>query len=258
MNPGAAARRLRPTQAGCGVSGSRLAIRWELGMPRDAQHSRRASTPKPQRIVVVGGGAGGLELATRLGDKLGRRGKAHVTLVDRRRTHLWKPLLHEIAAGSMDLGVHELDYLAQAHWHHFTFRLGELTASTGRAGSIEVGPYHRRGRPAGDRGAPHPLRHAGDRHRQRDQRLRHAGRCGARHRPRTARAGEAISQSSRQCLHPRPIPDRSRWRRASSASPSSAPVRREPSSPPSCTRRRASSSPTASTASIPIATSAFI
>ena len=27
------------------------------------------------RIVVVGGGAGGLELATRLGNKLGRRGK---------------------------------------------------------------------------------------------------------------------------------------------------------------------------------------
>src|SRR5215207_2102493 len=54
------------------------------------------------RIVVVGGGAGGLELATRLGDKLGKRRKAHIALVDRRRTHLWKPLLHEIAAGSMD------------------------------------------------------------------------------------------------------------------------------------------------------------
>ena len=55
------------------------------------------------QIVVVGGGAGGLELVTRLGDKLGRRGKADVTLVERARTHLWKPLLHEVAAGSMDL-----------------------------------------------------------------------------------------------------------------------------------------------------------
>ena len=35
------------------------------------------------RIVIVGGGAGGLELATRLGDTLGRRGRAQVTLVDR-------------------------------------------------------------------------------------------------------------------------------------------------------------------------------
>jgi NADH:ubiquinone reductase (H+-translocating) len=78
------------------------------------------------RIVVVGGGAGGLELATRLGNKLGRRRKASVTLIDRRRTHLWKPLLHEIAAGSMDLGMHEIDYMAQAYWHGFTFRLGGL------------------------------------------------------------------------------------------------------------------------------------
>jgi NADH dehydrogenase len=78
------------------------------------------------RIVVVGGGAGGLELVTRLGNRLGRRGKAHVTLIDKRPTHLWKPLLHEVAAGSMDLGIHELDYLAQAHWHDFIFRLGGL------------------------------------------------------------------------------------------------------------------------------------
>ncbi|HEY7549218.1 MAG TPA: NAD(P)/FAD-dependent oxidoreductase [Hyphomicrobiaceae bacterium] len=78
------------------------------------------------RIVVVGGGAGGLELVTRLGNRLGKRGKAHVTLIDRRHTHLWKPLLHEVAAGSMDLGMHEIDYLAQAHWHGFTFRLGGL------------------------------------------------------------------------------------------------------------------------------------
>jgi NADH dehydrogenase len=78
------------------------------------------------RILIVGGGAGGLELATKLGNKLGKRGRAAVTLVDRNRTHLWKPLLHEVAAGSMDQGVHEIDYLAQAHWHGFRFRVGEM------------------------------------------------------------------------------------------------------------------------------------
>jgi len=78
------------------------------------------------RIVVVGGGAGGLELATRLGDRYGRKKRAHVTLVDRSRTHLWKPLLHEVAAGSMDIHAHQLDFLAQARWHHFTFTLGAL------------------------------------------------------------------------------------------------------------------------------------
>ena len=74
------------------------------------------------RIVIVGGGAGGLELATRLGDRYGPRkgrpGEPSITLIDKNRTHIWKPKLHEIAAGSMDLGDHEVDYIAQAHWHH--------------------------------------------------------------------------------------------------------------------------------------------
>jgi NADH dehydrogenase len=84
-----------------------------------------AESPTP-RILIVGGGAGGVELATRLGDRLGRRGRALVTLLDKERAHLWKPLLHEVAAGSMDLGEHELDYLAQSHWHHFRYRVGEV------------------------------------------------------------------------------------------------------------------------------------
>jgi NADH dehydrogenase len=78
------------------------------------------------RVIVVGGGAGGLELVTRLGDKLGRRKRAEVTLIDKSRTHLWKPLLHEVAAGTMDFAVHEIDFLAQAHWHGFRYRIGEM------------------------------------------------------------------------------------------------------------------------------------
>ncbi len=77
-------------------------------------------------IIIVGGGAGGLELATSLGDSLGKSKKANITLIDSTRTHVWKPLLHEIAAGSMNPDKHELDYLAQAHWHHFNFRLGRM------------------------------------------------------------------------------------------------------------------------------------
>ncbi len=83
-------------------------------------------TTSSHHIVIVGGGAGGLELATRLGDTLGKRGKAIITLVDKSPTHLWKPLLHEVAAGSMDLDEHELEYMAQARWHHFKFRLGAM------------------------------------------------------------------------------------------------------------------------------------
>lgn len=47
---------------------------------------------KKHQIVIVGGGAGGLELATRLGDRLGRGEKARITLIDGSPSHLWKPL----------------------------------------------------------------------------------------------------------------------------------------------------------------------
>jgi NADH dehydrogenase len=91
-------------------------------------------------IVIVGGGAGGLELATRLGNSAGKAGSAKITLVDRASTHLWKPLLHEIAAGSMDNHAHELDYLAQAHWHHFTFCHGALDGIDRERKRIAVAP----------------------------------------------------------------------------------------------------------------------
>ena len=78
------------------------------------------------RIVVVGGGAGGLELATKLGRTLGRKRRASVTLVDRNGSHLWKPLLHEVATGSLDEGVDALSYRAHAKNHHFDFQMGSL------------------------------------------------------------------------------------------------------------------------------------
>jgi NADH:ubiquinone reductase (H+-translocating) len=99
-------------------------------LPRDLPEV--AAMPAPpddgalRQIVVVGGGAAGLELATRLGDRLGRRRLASITLVDCARTHLWKPMLHSVAAGSLDPGEYEVNYLAQAHWHGFRYRFGEL------------------------------------------------------------------------------------------------------------------------------------
>ena len=79
------------------------------------------------RIVIVGGGAGGLPLAAALGDRYGSGRRVEITLVDQLATHVWKPLLHEVAAGRLDADSHEVDYPALAHWHRFRFRQGAVT-----------------------------------------------------------------------------------------------------------------------------------
>lgn len=78
------------------------------------------------RIVIVGGGAGGLELATRLGNSLGKSGKAKIILVDATLTHIWKPLLHEVAAGTINSYEDELNYFAHASKNYFEFHLGQM------------------------------------------------------------------------------------------------------------------------------------
>ena len=93
-----------------------------------------------RHIVIVGGGAAGLELATKLGESVGRRQQARITLVDRSRTHIWKPLLHSIAAGSLRRSQHELNYMAQGHWHHFYYRNGEMIGLDRAAKKITLAP----------------------------------------------------------------------------------------------------------------------
>jgi NADH:ubiquinone reductase (H+-translocating) len=97
------------------------------------------------RFIIVGGGAGGLELATGLGDKFGtadgkRTARAQVTLIDRNSTHIWKPLLHEVAAGSLDPFSQELPYVAQARWHGFEFQQGDLLGIDRVAKRVTLGP----------------------------------------------------------------------------------------------------------------------
>src|SRR5215469_17193674 len=78
------------------------------------------------RIVIVGGGIAGILLATRLGDGLGRSGEASVTLIDRSPTHIWKPMLHTIAAGTRDVNQQRVIYLAHARRHGFAYQPGEM------------------------------------------------------------------------------------------------------------------------------------
>lgn len=96
--------------------------------------------------VIVGGGAGGLALASKLGRKLGRKGRADIVLVDSSPTHLWKPLLHEVAAGTLDSHEAEIEYLAQAAWSHFRYRRGYMDGLDRKRGEISIAPmFNERG-----------------------------------------------------------------------------------------------------------------
>jgi NADH dehydrogenase len=90
-------------------------------------------------IVIVGGGAGGLELACKLGRKFGA---GRVTLVDSRLYHVWKPSLHEVAAGTLDIHQEGLSYQMLAHDRGFTFVYGAMTALDAAGHALTVAPVH--------------------------------------------------------------------------------------------------------------------
>lgn len=93
------------------------------------------ATGSSHRIVIVGGGAGGLELAVRLGR---RHGPEHVTLVDIAPFHIWKPSLHEVAAGTLDIHREGLSYAMLGHDNGFRFVLGGMAGVDRSAHQLRV------------------------------------------------------------------------------------------------------------------------
>ncbi len=91
-------------------------------------------------IIIVGGGAGGLELATKLGNKLGKKGRAKITLVDCELTHVWKPLLHEVAAGTLNTYEDEVSYPALAYKNNFIYRIGRMDTLDRENKQISLAP----------------------------------------------------------------------------------------------------------------------
>jgi NADH dehydrogenase len=90
-------------------------------------------------IVVVGGGAGGLELVHRLGARLGRA-EFDIVLVERNRTHIWKPLLHEVAAGSLDANLDEVGYGSHGYRWNYRFFYGTLESIDRAARQAVIAP----------------------------------------------------------------------------------------------------------------------
>jgi NADH dehydrogenase len=95
------------------------------------------STVRAHRVVIVGGGAGGLELAARLGSRFG---PGHVTLIDANPFHVWKPSLHEVAAGTLDIHQEGLSYPMLARDRGFRFVMGALTGLDSAERLVHVAP----------------------------------------------------------------------------------------------------------------------
>ncbi|MGY6552530.1 MAG: NAD(P)/FAD-dependent oxidoreductase [Erythrobacter sp.] len=93
------------------------------------------------QIVVVGGGAGGLELVRRLGAKFGRK-RHDIILVDQNLSHIWKPLLHEVAAGALDANLDEVGYRGHCYRWGYRFFQGSLEGIDREAKTIQLAPLH--------------------------------------------------------------------------------------------------------------------
>ena len=106
----------------------------------DIAETRSSSDASLHRVLIVGGGAAGLELATQLGRRFGKKQKASITLVDRTRTHVWKPLLHEVASGSLNNETDSVEYMAHARRHHYRYRIGAVVGVNRAKRQVHVAP----------------------------------------------------------------------------------------------------------------------
>ncbi|MGE8320652.1 MAG: NAD(P)/FAD-dependent oxidoreductase [Comamonas sp.] len=98
--------------------------------------------PPSHRLVIVGGGVAGLEIASTLARQRRLRGALDVILVDSDSAHVWKPMLHTIAAGTSDISQQQTAFLAQARQAGFTFQPGALEGLNRTTREIRLAPLY--------------------------------------------------------------------------------------------------------------------
>jgi NADH dehydrogenase len=118
----------------------RVKVEHSAQCPDTERSVKPSECEEAPHIVVVGGGVAGLILATRLGDLLGRRGRARVSLIDRSWIHVWKPMLHTFAAGTSNIYEQQVQYVAHARTHHFEYVPGQLDSIDRTARRIRLAP----------------------------------------------------------------------------------------------------------------------
>ncbi len=120
-----------------------------LAMPKPREGARDLVGPigpsRRHRIVIVGGGVAGIEVATAL-SRIAPQNGICVTLIDREPAHVWKPMLHTIAAGTSDISQQETPYIAHARRNDYVFEAGEMQALDRGGRAVRLGPVTIRNR----------------------------------------------------------------------------------------------------------------
>ncbi|MHA7818888.1 MAG: NAD(P)/FAD-dependent oxidoreductase [Erythrobacter sp.] len=129
----------RPRGSGLCVSEAHTVKQDTISCDRSDRTNTTDVAQRKTQIVVVGGGAGGLELVRRLGAKYGRK-RHDIILVDQNLTHIWKPLLHEVAAGSLDANIDEVGYRGHCARWGYRFFQGSLESIDREAKAIRLAP----------------------------------------------------------------------------------------------------------------------
>ncbi|PKI11277.1 NAD(P)/FAD-dependent oxidoreductase, partial [Shewanella sp. 11B5] len=93
-----------------------------------------------QRIVIVGGGAAGLALASKLGRKFGKNPLIDISLIDKNTVHIWKPKLHEVAVGVIDQSIEGLQYRDHGLKNGYRYIRGAIEQCDPSTKTIQLAP----------------------------------------------------------------------------------------------------------------------